>query len=127
MVFDTGVNKAQITKSLHKHADARASRSDHRCQLFVRYLELDAYRPGIAGGTGETFDWNLIPARMTCRIVLAGGLTAGNVAAGIGLVRPWAVDVSSGVEAAPGVKDVHLVRRFAAAVRRMDVQLQDAE
>lgn len=90
-------------------------------------LLLDAYRPGIPGGTGETFDWNLIPARMTCRIVLAGGLTPGNVAAGIEQVKPWAVDVSSGVEAAPGVKDGQLIRRFASAVRWMDRQLQDAE
>ena len=90
-------------------------------------LLLDAYRPGVPGGTGETFDWNLIPARMTCRIVLAGGLTPGNVAAGIEQVRPWAVDVSSGVEAAPSVKDVQLIRRFATAVRWVDRQLQDAE
>ena len=90
-------------------------------------LLLDAYRPGVAGGTGETFDWNLIPARMTCRIVLSGGLTPGNVAAGIEQLRPWAVDVSSGVEAAPGVKDVQLIGRFATAVRWVDRQLQDAK
>lgn len=90
-------------------------------------LLLDAYRPGVPGGTGETFDWHLIPARMTCGIVLAGGLTPDNVAAGIEQVRPWAVDVSSGVEAAPGVKDVQRIRRFATAVRWVDRQLQDAE
>lgn len=90
-------------------------------------LLLDAYRPGVPGGTGETFDWNLIPARMTCRIVLAGGLSPGNVAAGIEQVRPWAVDVSSGVELAPGVKDGQLIRRFATAVRLMDRQLLSVE
>jgi phosphoribosylanthranilate isomerase len=90
-------------------------------------LLLDAYRPGVPGGSGEAFDWHLIPARMTCRFVLAGGLTPDNVAAGVEQVRPWAVDVSSGVEAAPGVKDVQRIRRFAAAVQRVDRQLQDAE
>jgi phosphoribosylanthranilate isomerase len=90
-------------------------------------LLLDAYRPGVPGGTGETFDWDLIPERMTCRIVLSGGLTAVNVAAGIGQVRPWAVDVSSGVEVAPGVKDVQLIKRFAAAVRGMDRPVLSAD
>jgi phosphoribosylanthranilate isomerase len=90
-------------------------------------LLLDAYRPGVRGGTGETFDWNVIPARLNCRIVLSGGLTPDNVAAGIKQVQPWAVDVASGVEAAPGVKDAQLIRRFTTAVRWMDRQLQDAE
>ncbi len=90
-------------------------------------LLLDAYRPGVPGGTGETFDWNLIPGRIRPAIVLSGGLGPGNVGAGIEAVRPLAVDVSSGVEAAPGIKDAALVRRFAAAVRKMDRQLQDVE
>jgi len=90
-------------------------------------LLLDAYRPGVPGGTGETFDWKLIPVDMRCRIVLSGGLTPVNVAAGIEQVRPWAVDVSSGVEAAPGVKDGQLIRRFAAAVRSTDRQLVSVE
>jgi phosphoribosylanthranilate isomerase len=90
-------------------------------------LLLDAYRPGVPGGTGETFDWNLIPAQLKCRIVLSGGLTPVNVGAGIEQVRPWAVDVLSGVEAAPGLKNGQLIRRFAAAVRRTDRQMQNAE
>ena len=101
-------------------------------QCAVRYpdaaaLLLDAYRPGVPGGTGETFDWKLIPAQLACRIILSGGLTPVNVAAGMETVRPWAVDVSSGVEVAPGVKDAQLIMRFAAAVRRMDGQRLGAE
>jgi phosphoribosylanthranilate isomerase len=88
---------------------------------------LDAYRPGVPGGTGETFDWNLIPGQLAGRVVLSGGLTAVNVGAGIERVRPWAVDVSSGVEAAPGIKDEWLIRRFAAAVRRTDGQQRDTK
>lgn len=85
-------------------------------------LLLDAYRPGVPGGTGETFDWKLIPARIPCRVVLSGGLTPGNVGAGIAQVRPWAVDVSTGVEAAPGIKSAQLIKRFTAAVRQVDTQ-----
>lgn len=90
-------------------------------------LLLDAYRPGVPGGTGETFDWNLIPAGMQGRIVLSGGLTSANVAAGIAQVRPWAVDVSSGVESAPGIKDRKLIEQFSAAVRQMDGSVGDAK
>ena len=87
---------------------------------------LDAYVSGVPGGTGETFDWNLVPAQMNCQIVLSGGLTGDNVAAGIEHVHPWAVDVSSGVELAPGVKDGQLIRRFVAAVRWADTQAVSA-
>jgi phosphoribosylanthranilate isomerase len=90
-------------------------------------LLLDAYRQGVPGGTGETFDWNLIPARLNCRTILSGGLTPGNVAEGIERVTPWAVDVSSGVESAPGVKDRQLIRLFASAVRQAESQPQDAK
>ena len=79
---------------------------------------LDAYRAGEPGGTGETFDWALAAERRSSvPLVLAGGLTAENVAAGIAATAPWAVDVSSGVEAAPGVKDPERVEAFVAAVR----------
>jgi phosphoribosylanthranilate isomerase len=83
-------------------------------------LLLDAYRPGIPGGTGESFDWGLVPPVMPCRVVLSGGLTPANVGAGVTRIRPWAVDVSSGVEAAPGIKDAQAIARFTAAVRRAD-------
>jgi phosphoribosylanthranilate isomerase len=80
---------------------------------------LDAYVPGQAGGTGQTFDWNLARrAGLLGPIILAGGLTPENVAQAIHTVRPWGVDVSSGVEAAPGRKDPEKVRRFIAAAKR---------
>ena len=78
---------------------------------------LDTFVPGVPGGTGETFDWSLVPENPGCPIILAGGLTAENVAAAIRQVRPWAVDVSGGVEASKGIKDAAKVRAFVAAVR----------
>src|SRR5512139_1527519 len=71
----------------------------------ARGLLLDAYVPGVPGGTGERFDWRLIPANLPQAVVLSGGLTPENVAAAVEQVRPWAVDVSSGVEMAKGIKD----------------------
>lgn len=78
---------------------------------------LDTFVPGVPGGTGEAFDWSLVPENPGCPIVLAGGLTPDNVAAAIRQVRPWAVDVSGGVEAGKGIKDAARVRAFLAAVR----------
>lgn len=79
-------------------------------------LLLDSHAPGRSGGSGETFDWSLI-SRGTQRLWLAGGLDPGNVARAIAEVRPWAVDVSSGVERAPGIKDHELVSSFIKAAR----------
>jgi phosphoribosylanthranilate isomerase len=78
----------------------------------ARALLLDAYVPGVPGGTGERFDWSLIPAGLPKPIVLSGGLNADNVGEAASAVRPWAVDVSSGVEAAPGIKDADKVTAF---------------
>ena len=86
----------------------------------ARGLLLDAYRPGVPGGTGETFDWSRIPAALAGRIVLAGGLDPDNVEQAVRQVRPFAVDVSGGIEAAPGIKDSDKMRRFVQAVRRGD-------
>ena len=86
----------------------------------ARGLLLDAYRPGVPGGTGETFDWSRIPTDLAGRIVLAGGLDPDNVEQAVRQVRPFAVDVSGGVEAAPGIKDSDKMRRFVQAVRRGD-------
>lgn len=78
---------------------------------------LDAYVPGVPGGTGERFDWSLIPGDLSRPIILAGGLDAGNVAQAIAQVRPYAVDVSGGVERSKGIKDHDKVRAFMRAVR----------
>jgi len=86
----------------------------------ARALLLDAYRPGVPGGTGETFDWSRIPASLTKPVILAGGLTPDNVGAAIAAVGPFAVDVSGGIEAAPGVKDATRMAAFLNAVRRAD-------
>lgn len=86
----------------------------------ARGLLLDTYRAGVAGGTGETFDWQRIPAAMRSRIVLAGGLNPDNVGAAVRQIRPYAVDVSGGVESAPGRKDASKIEQFVAAVYRAD-------
>lgn len=80
-------------------------------------LLLDAYREGVAGGTGETFDWGLIPHGLPRPVVLAGGLNAANVADAIRQVRPYAVDVSGGVERQKGIKDADRIAAFMRSVR----------
>jgi phosphoribosylanthranilate isomerase len=87
---------------------------------------LDAHVEGYGGG-GKVFDWSLIPSNVPRPVVLSGGLHAGNVIEGILQVRPWAVDVSSGVEAAKGIKDADLIRRFCEAVREADARAADSE
>ncbi|MFY0990416.1 phosphoribosylanthranilate isomerase [Halomonas sp. C05BenzN] len=86
----------------------------------ARGLLLDAYRPGVPGGTGETFDWGRIPASLAKPVILAGGLSADNVAEAIARVHPFAVDVSGGVEASPGIKDAERIAAFLQAVGRGD-------
>ncbi len=86
-------------------------------------LDTAAYNPAgqlRSGGTGNSFDWSLWPAQVDSSatpLVLAGGLHADNVAAAIGSMRPWAVDVSSGVEVSPGNKDAAKLQRFCSEVR----------
>lgn len=80
-------------------------------------LVLDAYHPDAAGGTGERFDWALVPRGLAKPIILAGGLNPDNVRAAIQTVRPYAVDVASGVEAGKGVKDAQKISAFIEAVR----------
>lgn len=87
----------------------------------ARGLLLDAYVDGVHGGTGATFDWSLIPRNLPVPVVLSGGLHAENVAEAVRRVRPWAVDVSSGVEAAKGIKDVRKMEAFMTGVRNADV------
>jgi phosphoribosylanthranilate isomerase len=86
----------------------------------ARGLLLDAYVEGIPGGTGTGFDWALIPEKLPLPVILSGGLDDGNVAAAITLVRPYAVDVSSGVEAGKGIKDAAKIARFMHEVMRTD-------
>ena len=81
-----------------------------------RALLLDTYTEGVAGGTGHVFDWGLIPPDLAKPVVLAGGLTAANVAAAITQVKPYAVDVSGGVEAAKGIKDAAKIAAFMQQV-----------
>jgi phosphoribosylanthranilate isomerase len=83
---------------------------------------LDAHVDGYGGG-GKVFDWSLIQAAVPLPVVLSGGLHAGNVIHGIHTLRPWAVDVSSGVESAKGIKDAEAIRRFCDAVREADARL----
>lgn len=84
---------------------------------------LDSYKPGVPGGTGEVFDWSQAPARLHRPLVLAGGLNPDNVAEAVRQVRPYAVDVSGGVEAALGLKDAARMRAFVAAVQSVDAEL----
>ena len=100
---------------LLKYAEAHAA---------AQAVLLDAHVQGYGGG-GQTFDWTAFPwshpkLNASARLVLSGGLTPANVTDGIRLVQPWAVDVSSGVESAKGIKSPELIDRFVAAVRQAD-------
>lgn len=80
---------------------------------------VDAHVEGYGGG-GQVFDWSLLPRQLSRPMILSGGLHPGNVAQGVRAVRPWAVDVSSGVEVGKGLKDAGLMRQFCQAVREAD-------
>jgi phosphoribosylanthranilate isomerase len=97
-----------LLEYLSPHASARA-------------WMLDAYHEDLWGGTGGAFDWSLVPARTARPIILSGGLTAANVADAVRRVRPYGVDVSTGVESAKGVKDAGRIAEFIAGVRNADV------
>jgi phosphoribosylanthranilate isomerase len=102
-----------LLKYAQRHADAQA-------------ILLDALVQGYGGG-GQSFDWTAFPwshpqLNASARLVLSGGLTPANVTDGIRLVRPWAVDISSGVESAKGIKSPELIDRFVAAVRAADTE-----
>ena len=83
-------------------------------------LLLDAYHPGVKGGTGRQFDWAQVPKSCTLPIVLAGGLDAMNVRQAVDQVRPYAVDVSSGVEVEKGLKDIAKMATFVNEVNKAD-------
>ena len=98
-----------------RDADSLLSLPNYRTDAWL----LDAWSPETQGGTGQKFNWDLaVEARKLGRpIVLAGGLTPENVAEAVTRVEPYAVDVSSGVEVAPGKKDKSKVRRFVEAAK----------
>jgi phosphoribosylanthranilate isomerase len=103
------VVKAAAVRTL---ADVRALEAFHTDMHL-----LDAHQPGMRGGTGETFDWELVRERRSSRpLILSGGLRPGNVAAAIAATQPFAVDSASGTEARPGVKDPAKVQAFVDAV-----------
>jgi len=81
---------------------------------------LDSHAPGMAGGTGETFDWRVIPPKLPRPVILAGGLSADNVAQALHQNRVWGVDVSSGVEQSPGIKDAAKMAAFIDEVKSVD-------
>lgn len=85
-------------------------------------LLLDTYVEGLHGGTGQVFDWSRIPANTGKPLILAGGLTPANVATAIKQVRPYAVDVSGGVESAKGIKDARKITEFIREVRNAEIQ-----
>lgn len=86
----------------------------------ARGLLLDAFVEGYGGG-GKTFDWSLIPSHLSLPVILSGGLEPANVTAAIEAVKPAAVDVSSGVEQAKGIKDAGKITAFIAGVHKADV------
>lgn len=87
----------------------------------AKALLLDAYVEGLHGGSGVAFDWSLVPDELPLPLILSGGLTAENVGDAVRRVRPCAVDVSSGVESAKGIKDAAKIAAFIAGVRNADV------
>jgi phosphoribosylanthranilate isomerase len=93
-----------------------AGAADRYCDAAA--LVLDTFVHDVAGGTGQTFDWSRVPRHLAARVVLAGGLTPDNVAAAVRRARPYAVDVSSGVEKAKGVKDAAKIEAFVQAVKQ---------
>ena len=82
-------------------------------------LLVDAYDPQRYGGTGQSFNWSLIPALRPLPLILAGGLSSANVSGAVEQVRPWAVDVSGGVERSKGIKDIDKISDFIREVRRV--------
>lgn len=100
---------------MREGTDARAAA---RRYPGARGLLLDTFSARSKGGTGRVFDWSLVPADLDRPVILAGGLDAGNVAQAIAAVRPYAVDVSGGVESSPGVKDAGKMEAFIQEVER---------
>jgi phosphoribosylanthranilate isomerase len=119
---ETPVDCARYGRPYIKAVRVTADTDLLKCSADVeaaRGLLLDAYVPGIPGGTGERFDWNLIPANLPKPLVLSGGLAPDNIAEAVKRVGPWAVDVSSGVELSKGIKDPHKIAQFIAKAKAL--------
>ncbi|MEL0636345.1 MULTISPECIES: phosphoribosylanthranilate isomerase [Marinomonas] len=86
--------------------------------LSANAILLDAYKAGVPGGTGEVFNWTLIPNNLPLPVILAGGLTPENIAHAVEQVAPYAVDVSGGVEASKGLKNKVKVKQFISGAKR---------
>jgi len=117
---------AQFNKPYLKAIRVKASVDLLQCAArfqSAKGLLLDAHVEGIPGGTGTAFDWALIPDKLSLPVILSGGLDMENVAVAIKQVHPYAVDVSSGVEASKGIKDAAKIAAFINEVKRTDVQL----
>jgi phosphoribosylanthranilate isomerase len=116
--------KVMKAAQVRSGADVRALEAFH-----TDFHLLDAHLPGMRGGTGETFDWELVRTRRSkVPLVLSGGLTPDNVAEAILATRPFAVDTASGTEASPGIKDPAKVTAFVEAVQSTsDLERQDAD
>jgi phosphoribosylanthranilate isomerase len=113
----TGAKVIKATR-VRSRAELQAAAAFH-----TDFHLLDAHVEGVPGGTGETLDWELVRgSRLDAPIILSGGLTSANVAAAIAATHPFAVDVASGTELAPGVKDPQELEAFAAAVRSAEVR-----
>lgn len=100
----------------------RVKESDNIAELVDQYssamaILLDAYKAGVPGGTGEQFDWALIPEKLSKPIVLAGGLSPENIAKAVDQVSPYAVDVSGGVELSKGIKSASKVQQFISGAK----------
>jgi phosphoribosylanthranilate isomerase len=96
-------------------------------QFNLKWFLMDTYMPDMAGGSGRSFDWAIAAdAARLGQMILAGGLTADNVTAALATVRPYAVDVSSGVELAPGKKDHDKIQQFIHEVRTWDYRTKEA-
>lgn len=117
---ETPAEVAEVSRHVRtviKAVAAGTSDAAHADEFGVQMILVDAPSPG----SGQAFDWKLVgevPSGLN--VILAGGLTPENVVAGIKMARPWGVDVSSGVESAPGVKDPVLMRRFIEAARSQE-------
>ena len=112
------------------HAYVKAVRAKDHCTIAdaisdyssARAILVDSYQAGKFGGTGEAFDWNWVPDNPPVPLVLAGGLTPGNVAQAVLRVNPWAVDVSSGVEVSPGIKSEPMINNFIQEINHADAK-----